>query len=390
MKILFFCGSLEAGRDGVGDYSRRLAEECAARGHDCTVIALHDPHVRTVTDTVPASVRLLRLPASEPWPDRLAGATRYLRLIAPDWVSWQFVAYAFHPRGFLPAALLRAAPDLRGPRCHVRMHELWLGLEAGPSWRARAIGWLQRRGVLCLLDRLDPDCIQTSQAAYQHALQREGYPSDVLELFGNVSIADDSSGPGSALTRWLPPLPDHSRAASLVALTFGTLHPQWQPAATIEWLLTTARRLGRVPALVVIGRAGAHAPAILAAFRQRGIEVSVTGELDAASVSRLLRSADLGIAPHPWELIGKSGAAVAMLEHGLPVLVPRDDWQLRGTPYPRGASDPLLARLADLDAAYTDRWLASRRAAASALPRVASRFLKTLELTPEYSGVPER
>lgn len=391
MKILFFCGSLEAGRDGVGDYTRRLADECTARGHDCTIIALHDPHVRSVTDTIPASVRLLRLPASEPWPDRLASATRYLRLIAPDWVSWQFVAYGFHPRGFLPAALLQAAPDLRGPRCHVMMHELWLGIEAGASLRARAIGWLQRRGVLCLLDRLDPDCIHTSQAAYQHALQREGYESDVLELFGNVPMVDDASGAASELVRWLPSATERTRAASLVALTFGTLHPQWQPAATVEWLVATARRLGRAPVLVVTGRTGGHAPAIISAFQHQGVQVAVTGELDAAAVSSLLRSADFGIAPHPWELIGKSGAAVAMLEHGLPVLVPRDDWQLRrGSAYPRLAADPLLTRLAGLDATHTDQWLARRRAAASALPGVADRFLKTLELMSEYSGTPSR
>ncbi|MBC8009655.1 MAG: hypothetical protein H7067_06130, partial [Burkholderiales bacterium] len=133
----------------------------------------------------------------------------------------------------------------------------------------------------------------------------------------------------------------------------------------------------------VIGRAGAHATALLGVFRERGIAVTETGELDHASVSRLFATADFGIAPHPWALIGKSGAAAAMLEHGLPVLVPRDDWRLRGIASPDSpASDPLLARLADLDPLATDRWLASRRPPTSALPLTTDAFLQALETCP--------
>lgn len=380
MNILFICGSLEAGRDGVGDYTRRLADECAAQGHGCTVMALNDPQVDRATDVTPDNVRLIRLPASEPWPDRLTRATRYLQRIAPDWVSWQLVAYGLHPRGFLPAALLQRAPELRGPKCHVMLHELWLGLEVGSSLRARAVGWLQRRGVLCLLNQLAPDYIHTSQAAYQHALKRQGIAADVLGLFGNVPIAEISENTASPLLPWLPAAPARARANPLVALTFGTLHPQWRPAATVDWFIATARRLGRPPALIAVGRAGSHAPAILGAFRQRGIHVGVTGELETPVVSSLLRAADFGIAAHPWQLIGKSGATAAMLEHGLPVLVPRDDWRLRGLPFPSLSIDPLLARLDGLDDVATDLWLGERRAPESGLPRIAGAFLETLAL----------
>src|ERR1019366_9870829 len=150
----------------------------------------------------------------------------------------------------------------------------------------------------------------------------------------------------------------------------------WRPAATVEWFLATARRLGRLPVLIVTGRAGTHAPAILEHFRRHGVHVAVTGKLDPDSISHLLRAADFGIASHPWALIGKSGAAAAMLEHGLPVLVPRDDWRLRDEPSLRPvATDPLLARLAELDPARTDAWLAARRPPASALPETVDALL---------------
>ncbi|MEO6875206.1 MAG: glycosyltransferase [Opitutaceae bacterium] len=377
MKILFFCSSLEPGRDGVGDYTVRLAEECVTRGHRCTLIALNDGHVSRATDMTQENVRLIRLPATETWSERLAGAGRHLRDLAPDWVSWQLVAYGFNPRGFLPAQLLQAAPDLRGRRCHVMLHELWLGLERGSGVRARLTGWLQRRGVLRLLHHLHPDCVQTSQATYQAALQQVGFEAGVLDLFGNVPVAEKPPASNSPLSRWLPA---DSGSPPLVAVTFGTLHPQWQPMDTARWLVATAQRLARRPVLIVIGRAGTHAPGLLEPFRQQGVTVVVTGELDVTAVSQLLAAADLGIAVHPWALIGKSGAATAMLEHGLPVLVPRDDWRLRRGPELRAApSDPLLVRLTGLDDAQADRWLASRRAPEARSGKIAASFLATLE-----------
>lgn len=377
MKILFFCGSLEPGRDGVGDYTRRLAAACAARGHTCTVIALHDPAAGRMIDLSDDAVRLIRLPAGEPWPDRLATARQHLERLAPDWVSWQLVAQGFHPRGFLPSDLLQAAAGLRGTRCHVMLHELWLGLEVGSGWRAGTIGWLQQRSVLCLLDQLDPDCVSTSNPAYQQALAREGFAAGVLGLFGNVPVAPDLPERNRLLGRWL----SDGGAWPLVVVTFGTLHPQWQPAATADWLNATAWRLHRRPVLLALGRTGFHAAAILDRLAREGVAVGVTGELDETTVSHLLQAADLGLAPHPWALIGKSGAAAAMLDHGLPVLVPRDDWQLRGNGAPNAASatDPLLERLNGLDDARTDRWLATRRPPAPALPRVTTEFLFTLE-----------
>jgi hypothetical protein len=47
-------------------------------------------------------------------------------------------------------------------------------------------------------------------------------------------------------------------------------------------------------------------------------------------------AADFGVAASPWQLIGKSGSAAAMLDHGLPVIVSRDDFQAAVTSAPPG------------------------------------------------------
>jgi hypothetical protein len=50
MKILFICGSLEPGRDGVGDYCRRLAGEFLRTGIDTQILSLCDQHATSFTN----------------------------------------------------------------------------------------------------------------------------------------------------------------------------------------------------------------------------------------------------------------------------------------------------------------------------------------------------
>ena len=44
MNILFICGSAEPGKDGVGDYTRRLCGELLRTGHRTRILALCDNH----------------------------------------------------------------------------------------------------------------------------------------------------------------------------------------------------------------------------------------------------------------------------------------------------------------------------------------------------------
>jgi glycosyltransferase involved in cell wall biosynthesis len=383
VKIVFLCASLEPGRDGVGDYTRRIASECATLGHECTAIALYDPHVPNESETVEDGVNLVRLPATETWSSKhISRISARVKEAEPRWVSWQFVAYGYHPKGLVPSGLRELAARLRGPRSHMMLHELWIGLESDSRRWPRVVGWSQRAGLLKLLRTYPPDCLHTSNPTYQAELARHGMTAGVLGLFGNVPVVAAQPGGVDILSRFVPAAAGAARSTWLIGVMFGTLHPQWRPEATIEWLLATASRRGLQPAIIAAGRIGGHGAAILERFSQRNILVCITGEQDGRTVSQLLRAADYGIAPHPWALIGKSGSAAALLEHGLPVVVPRDDWQLRGiSAQPVAATDPLLTRLANLNDDATDAWLASRREPAAALPRITAEFLKALDST---------
>lgn len=397
MRFLFLCSCLEAGRDGVGDYTRLFARELIRNGHQAILVALHDRFVTGASIQVERSdggSDIVRVPTTLPWPTRVEAVTawshgRAALGFAPspaepiDWVSWQFVSYGYHPKGFVPAALKQLARAIRWIPQHIMCHELWIGLSAGSPWKDRLVGFGQKRGILDFLRNVQPRWIHTSNYAYTRALHRCGVSASVLELFGNVPIVPTSRETARAeclRDRLGALLPASTRPDELfLVLTFGTLHPQWNPAATAIWIKAVTQRLQRKPAVILAGRAGAHAQTVRSVLQAQGISTVITGELDPAALSRLLQAADCGIAPHPWALIGKSGVAAAMREHGLPVVGPRDEWFLPGESINVVPPDPLLAKLKDLQSAEAvDAWLARRRAPATLLPAIVESFLQAL------------
>ena len=98
------------------------------------------------------------------------------------------------------------------------------------------------------------------------------------------------------------------------------------------------------------------------------------GQQPPERVSQFLMEMDFGIATTPLALIGKSGTATAMLEHGLPVIVNRNDVQYPGVEAgdkPEG----VIVMDGDFICALQE---APRREPRSRLPEVADQFLESL------------
>lgn len=361
----------------MGDYVRQLAGACAAAGHVCMLVALHDRNL-----TPPAALlqrtNEVRLSATLGWAKRAAMLADLLRDFDPNWISWQIVPYGFHPKGIIPTGCFQLIDAARPWSSHVMLHELWIGLAQCDRLRPRIVGALQRRRLLQLLERLRPACMHTSNGAYQLALAQHGWPAELLPLFGNMPV--------------LPVKPDAARkeltdvlGSSLptvpmcLGVIFGTIHPQWQPEPTMEWLEAASKQLGRPIGLLGLGRLGAHGTQLLArlASEQNTIPIFSAGPQTPERISHLLQAADFGIATHPWALIEKSGSTATLLEHGVPVLVPRDDWQPRhGTI--SSEPDSLLRRMNDLPPEEFPQWLARRREPVCRLPALAQKFIAHL------------
>ena len=312
----------------------------------------------------------------------------------PDWMSLQFVPYAFQDRG-IPWQLPRWFADLEFyGKWHVMFHELWIGESTDYGPKDRAIGILQRIGILRLMRALRPKSVHTSNPVYCALLAANGIPSEVLPLFGSVPIVTPTGA------RWLYEalgprgilLDRRDSSRPLLMGVFGTIHPQWQPEQFLAQALKTSRGIPRQLVLLAIGRIGSEGERALRRIANRFREDLVCvnlGEQSLTRISEFLQMIDFGIATSPWALTGKSSAVAAMLDHGVPVVVPRDDWMLRKYSTPAPAPDPLLFRADDTFIGLLNEKL-PRGNQKPRLRSSAGEFLNALRLVEEREGASPR
>ncbi|MEJ0000668.1 MAG: hypothetical protein WDO13_16780 [Verrucomicrobiota bacterium] len=347
MKIVFACGCLEPGRDGVGDYTRRLAGQLAARGHDCHLLALADPHVREpLRADLPcgdATLPALRLPFAAPWPQRIAEARAYLGAIAPDWMSWQVVLYGFDPRGLCLGLGERFRQIAGDTPSEIMFHELWIGEADGTPLKRRLLGQVQRHVLADLLRRLRPRVVHTHIELYRRLLGRlgrHGAAAKILPLFGNIPVAPKAA-PGWLAEKWpagVARIAATGREAWWLFVLFGSIHPEWDGDDFFRRASAAAKAAGKRVAFLSLGRAGAAGEATLRRLAAHDGDAWLThtlGPLPEADISQGLLTADFGVSPVPPEYLGKSGTAIAMLEHGLPVIVTRPPYRYRRCPADR-------------------------------------------------------
>lgn len=398
MRLALLTTCLEPGKDGVGDYTRDLGAACIRLGHSCRLVALNDRYIDSVREERQSArdtpLETLRLPASSSWLERQQAARAWLDRETIDWLSLQFVPYGFHQKGLVTGLGERLAPFIAGRRVHLMFHELWIGQQRGASLRHRLVGWAQRRAVLALVKQLSPLVIHTSNPTYQALAAESGMHAKQLPLCGSIPMA------ASTDAHWL-----ERECARLGVSTghlaprencwwfgmFGSLHPEWVPEPLFTHIAQAAERARRGVAILSIGRQGPGASLwreIEARYSPR-FGFANLGERSRPDVSAYLQSIDFGLATTPWQLIGKSATAAAMLDHGLPVIVSRDDIHLRLATVPNAPAEPLLY----LMDSRMPQWLASaspRRRGDDRLGLMAQTFLADLDsaVTPSSASQP--
>ncbi len=381
LQIAFLTGTLEPGRDGVGDYTRLLAEELARRGERVCLLALHDRFAaaieRAEIQTGGARLPVLRLPHTLGWPERSALAWDFLDEFQPDWVSVQLVSYGFDPKGVVRGLDRWLQPLTQGRSLHWMFHELWIGHAEEAGRKERLIGRVQKFYIKRLLARLAPHVIHTSNSTYAGLLAREGVRALELPLFGAVPVTKQNG------ETWLWPelqsagvsLTGANREQHWLLGFFGSLHPVWPSEPLFSRLADAAAGQHKRVVLLSIGRLGPGEALWQNLAGQYGGRFAFhkLGERPAEQVSQFFNSIDFGIATSPLALIGKSASVAAMREHGLPVIVNREDVTFAGTP---SSADAEWIRL---DGDFSRR-LAVRepRVTAGRLPAVASALLNAL------------
>ena len=340
----------------MGDYATLLAGECERRGHTTRMLALNDTQI----DSIITGEDSLRLPSTIPWKERVTKAREFISAFSPDFVSLQFVCYGFHPRG-IDFGLAGRLREIIGKRAvQIMFHELWIGAEQGAPLKDRFVGNIQRSLLLRLPRMLDARVIHTSNASYVAMLRERNVSAEILPLFGAIPI------------NCATPVP---RGDALALGMFGALPPVWPPEPLFSLLAATGRKI-TVAHIGDIGAGESLWDEMERKYRGR-VEFKRLGRQSPDRIAQFLDSEiDLGIATVPWELAGKSAAVAAMLEHGLPVIVNRDDWHLNK------ATDatPVSAQLIKMDETLPQKLSTPRRVQPqSRLPETATQFLNAME-----------
>ncbi len=384
MKILFFTGGIEPGKDGVGDYTRRIAEHLIGCGIQARIVALYDPFIQDMQFEYHGDIAVNRM-------GKRTGSVQRKQVLSdlaanwkPDWCSLQFVPYGYHRKG-LCFNLVNWLSHFRKCQWHFFFHETWIGSAEEHSLKERMFGLLQKRVVKRLLREYQPTRIDTHIKAYQNSIRRLGFEVDILPLFCNIRIAKDQDENQIQL---LTGIVRKQRNQYVIFLLFGSIYNPWRFGPLLDDILEITEAGGKKVAIVQCGRGGANSPGWKALEKdyKDSVQLHALGEVDEDTASRVMQISDFGVATTPWQLIGKSSAVATLIAHGLPVVVNRDDYHSRYVPdsdteirsprlfrWNENASREELAAFLRL----------SKDTPKDNLPDIAQRFMERLELSPK-------
>ena len=317
-------------QQGVGpaDANRLLASELARRGWRVSLCGLNDstvPAVRAEEMNIYGTpLPTFRIPQTMGWDERCEAFRGFMEQQQPGFVIVRFIPYSLNPKGIVWKASGSLPKVLRGLAVIWLVDEIWLG---EGSIKHRLTGTLQRYSILRLLKGVKSRRVYTNNRFNTKRLREYGVDAETFRLFGNIPVIapDDGEWLYRELEKAGVPITPENRGEWLVLGNFGVFHSDWQPAAFFSELRDRARQHGRQVAIVGIGSLGA--------YRDYWQEVAKTwggdfrfvhfGLREEAEISLFLQSVDFGITTNPYHLVGKSGTCMAMLDHGLPLLVPR-------------------------------------------------------------------
>lgn len=311
MNKIFICGSLEPGRDGVGDYSRMMAAALIERGAQVALLAFNDRYVEGILleeqEQKGIHIPALRMSANEAAGKRVLEAKKWIDQWDPEWLSLQFVPYAFHKKG-LPWRFAGQMHKIgKGRKWHIMFHELWVEPE---DTKKRLIAFFQRAIIRKMVSRIHPLVVHTSLPVYRERLQEAGIQSGKLSLFSNISCEPFERSVGES---------------PFTISFFSQFEIRESIIRFLRSLLTVLEAKGLDFRILLLGGSEEKGESlineisVIPGARER---IACAGFLNDDRLSEALSSSDLGISPVPRHLLGKSGSVAAFLSHGVPVAAP--------------------------------------------------------------------
>lgn len=317
LNIFFLCGSLEPCKDGVGDYTFKLACELQKLGHNCTCISLYDTHLCMSSSSTPffsvkGNVNIYRFDSQSSWLIKVLFIKRLLKSFSKSIISLQYVPYSFGQSG-IPIRLALWLPLLGNTFCwHIMFHEVWI--EHRKTIKDTIIAINQKILLRFLLFCLRPKVIHTSNNIYKKMLLSIGRRSSVLPLVSHIDFQQTTNQFTTSDNEWN-------------FLLFGSVHEDWDHSLFFN-VIDKARDIHniRLCNFNLIGNAGEYGKRLWKSLSDNSssfFAFKFFGQLHESSISYHLQAADFGVTTTPSHLIEKSSSVAAMLSHGLPVIIPR-------------------------------------------------------------------
>jgi len=330
MKIIFLCGCLEPGRDGVGDYCRTLAYTMIRKGLKVALLSYNDFYVQEVEQMDPkdggVTPSILRLPSTMRHDKKLTFGIQWINHFSPDIISIQYVPYSFNKRG-LPFGLSNEFAKLTsGTSTHVMFHEIWQGESKESGVKDIILGYLQRKISISIVSSTKAKWVSTTNDYYRNSILKAGAENVFkIPVFSNMPLGKIKE---SSVFDLLPNEITEHRSDYIIASFFGGLlfhHQIFE--SLIKFANDVRKQTGKKLIITHIGRSKGVENQFKQVKLKTGIETFVLGEFSEQDVADYLIKVDLGLTNYPKVLFEKSGSVAALLYNECPVVFLKEGFE---------------------------------------------------------------
>lgn len=301
MKIAFLVGSIKTKTNGVAAYTKLLSEHLEANGHMVTIITLNEekPEEEYANNYFIAKELSIL--------NRFSKLDSTLKKLNPDLISIQFVPYSFHKKG-LTLELLLFTKILKKFQVHLMVHEPWIEITKQTNLQNRIVSILQNALLFGIIKHIKPVLITST---IPHFVKKIGRSTKLLPLASNIPFQPK-------------PNLNVGSVKELKCIFFGNFSFDTNGfKSQLNWIKQYCFENNLIPRITLVGDNGIQKVEHVLLIKNVFGEGSLLdlGWLNEKDISYLLQEQDLGISRATLSLFGKSGSTMAMLEHGLPVLL---------------------------------------------------------------------